>query len=358
MRDKYLGGSRDALNQQAKVEKMSDEMRRIRDLAPLVLGMNLDDAESSMSSLKNVGNEAKPKTKEDFTESLKKMVRGMEDLKSMMGLLDDRDRLRRATSLRRAMSIESDDDGGRSASVGRRGLGRSGVPKGQRNSLYRKAQSLDQQIGEPADRGGKIWVSTDAGSVDSIDSSATDRHRYERVEREKSADRVSTGSQTSELEAEKKKEKTGLKKIFSKMHKSRSVEASVGDSVVDAGFKAMGVGSGKDPLEEKEGVKSKIKGMFRGKSPGPSRAQSTERDASQKTPRRTEAPVETTNSTTSLSSSGVGRLGMRASPFGPTVSKGSPFGPTIAKGSPFGPTVKKFGSLSNLRRQTSQETPV
>ena len=26
MRDKYLGGSRDALNQQAKVEKMSDEV--------------------------------------------------------------------------------------------------------------------------------------------------------------------------------------------------------------------------------------------------------------------------------------------------------------------------------------------
>ena len=49
--------------------------------------------------------EAKPKTKEEFSEALKKLVRGLDDLKSMMGLYDDRDRLKRATSLRRCAVV-------------------------------------------------------------------------------------------------------------------------------------------------------------------------------------------------------------------------------------------------------------
>lgn len=45
--------------------------------------------------------DAKPKTKEEFTESLKKACRTMEDLKRMLNLSDDRDKLKRTASFRR-----------------------------------------------------------------------------------------------------------------------------------------------------------------------------------------------------------------------------------------------------------------
>lgn len=45
--------------------------------------------------------EVKPKTREEFTESLRKACKCMEDLKRMMNLTDDRDRFKRAPSFRR-----------------------------------------------------------------------------------------------------------------------------------------------------------------------------------------------------------------------------------------------------------------
>ncbi|KAF2357410.1 Protein SOGA [Trinorchestia longiramus] len=236
MRDKYLGGSRESLNQQAKVERISEEMRKIRDLAPLILGESIDGREASLT---NLSSDAKPKTKEEFTEALKKLVRGMDDLKGMMGLYDDRDRIRRATSLRRALSIESDDEGSiagslRSRSVGRGGLHRPHhLTKQQKSNLHRKAQSLDHQMAEER---GKIWVSTDVGSTSSIESSMTEEMRKAKYDRDASLDRISTGSQTSEVDGDKKVK--GIKGIFSKLSKARSIEDSpTGGSIVDVGVK-------------------------------------------------------------------------------------------------------------------------
>lgn len=351
MRDKYLGGSRESLNQQAKVERISEEMRKIRDLAPLILGEAIDGRESSLT---NLSGDAKPKTREEFAEALKKLVRGMDDLKGMMGLYDDRDRLRRATSLRRALSIESDDEGSttgslRSRSVGRGGLARSHhQPKQIKSNLYRKAQSLDHQMAE--DRG-KIWVSTDAGSTSSIESSLTEDMRKAKYDRDISLDRISTGSQTSDVEGEKKAK--GIKGIFSKIGKARSIEGTAtGGSIVDVGVKASmmsGVGSGKDiPSDvEKDTVKSKIKTLFRGKGP-PSRSQSTDRENTnvKKALSMYESDTASVASNTSISSTSnlppvLRRLGNRTSTFGPTIA-----------------SSRAGGSLSNIGRQSSQETQV
>ncbi|XP_047737121.1 nucleoprotein TPR, partial [Hyalella azteca] len=331
MRDKYLGGSRESLNQQAKVERISEVMRTVRDLAPLILGESIDGRDTSLT---NLSSDAKPRTKEDFTDALKKLVRGMDDLKAMMGLYDDRDRIRRATSLRRALSVESDDEGSttgslRSRSVGRGGLHRQHLmPKQQKTNLYRKAQSLDHQMSE--DRS-KIWVSTDAGSTSSIESSMTEEMRKAKFDRDSSLDRISTGSQTSEIEGEKKPK--GIKGLFSKLSKARSIEDSAtGDSIVDVGVKAAmlsGVGSsGKDiPSDvEKDSMTSKIKTLFKGKAP-PSRSQSTERDNSnvKKTKSIFEADAASIASNTSLNSAAnvppvLRRLQGRSSAFGPTIA--------------------------------------
>lgn len=55
-----------------------------------------------LCSLHTAG-DAKPKTKEEFTDSLKKACKTMDDLKRMMNLLDDKDRLKRAPSFRRSV---------------------------------------------------------------------------------------------------------------------------------------------------------------------------------------------------------------------------------------------------------------
>ena len=47
------------------------------------------------------GGEVKPKTREEFTDSLKKACKYMEDMKRIMNLTDDRDRFKRAPSFRR-----------------------------------------------------------------------------------------------------------------------------------------------------------------------------------------------------------------------------------------------------------------
>ncbi|KAK8745425.1 hypothetical protein OTU49_000183 [Cherax quadricarinatus] len=277
MRDKFLGTSREHLNQQSKMERLMDEMKKVKDLAPLVLGEAIDGKDGSLTKLPG---DAKPKTKEEFTESLKKACRNMEELKRMMNLSDDKDRLRRAPSFRRALSdLDSEDEGLplRPRSQQRGTLHKPGS-KSQRSTLYRKTQSLDHQMAE--DRN-KIWVSTDAGSTTSIDSTMTDDMRRAKYDRDVSLDRISTGSQTSELDAVGEKKKKSVKGMLSKLTKSRSIEeTSTGGSIVGAGVKAMGVGmggSGSDiPTEvEKESKVKKIKGLF--KIGQASRSHSTDR---------------------------------------------------------------------------------
>lgn len=274
MRDKFLGSSRDNLNQAAKMERLTEEMKKVKDLAPLVLGEGIDGRDSSLTRLPG---DPKPKTKEEFTDSLKRACRTMEEMKRMMNLMDDRDRLKRAPSFRRALSVEDSEDEGppsrpRSAQRG------SLRPRGHKSALYRKTQSLDHQMAE--DRG-KIWVSTDAGSTTSIDSTMTDDMRRAKYDRDISLDRISTGSQTSDLDPLGDKKKKGIKGMISKLTKSRSIEDSAtGGSIVGAGVKAMGVGvggSGNDiPSDvEKDSVKGKLKGLFK-KGP-PSRSQSVDR---------------------------------------------------------------------------------
>ncbi|XP_037798262.1 uncharacterized protein LOC119593404 isoform X2 [Penaeus monodon] len=274
MRDKFLGSSRDNLNQAAKMERLTEEMKKVKDLAPLVLGEGIDGRDSSLTRLPG---DPKPKTKEEFTDSLKRACRTMEEMKRMMNLMDDRDRLKRAPSFRRALSVEDSEDEGppsrpRSAQRG------SLRPRGHKSSLYRKTQSLDHQMAE--DRG-KIWVSTDAGSTTSIDSTLTDDMRRAKYDRDISLDRISTGSQTSDLDPLGDKKKKGIKGMISKLTKSRSIEDSAtGGSIGGAGVKAMGVGmggSGNDiPSDvEKDSVKGKLKGLFK-KGP-PSRSQSVDR---------------------------------------------------------------------------------
>ncbi|XP_071538895.1 uncharacterized protein [Panulirus ornatus] len=279
MRDKYLGSSREHLNQQVKMERLMDEMRKVKDLAPLVLGEGIDGRDGSLSKLPG---DAKPKTKEEFTESLKKACRTMEDLKRMLNLSDDRDRLKRTASFRRALSdMESEDEGLplRPRSHQRGGLHRPGS-KAQRSAMHRKTQSLDHHM---TDDRNKIWVSTDAGSTTSIDSTMTDDMRRAKYDRDASLDRISTGSQTSDLDVlGEKKKKKGVKEMISKLAKSRSIEdSSTGGSILGAGVKAMGVGmggSGSDipkDVEKESKVKGKIKGFF--KMGPPSRSQSTDR---------------------------------------------------------------------------------
>ncbi|XP_066971728.1 early endosome antigen 1 isoform X16 [Macrobrachium rosenbergii] len=277
MRDKFLGTSREHLNQQTKMERLSDEMKLVKDLAPLVLGEGIDGRDSSLTRLPG---EPKPRTKEEFTEALKKACRTMDEMKRMYNLFDDKDRLKRAPSFRRALSdLDTDDEGPplRPRSAQRGGL--KPLSKGQKSTLYRKTQSLDHQMAE--DRG-KIWVSTDAGSTTSIDSTMTDDLRRAKYDRDVSLDRISTGSQTSDLDSiAGDKKKKGLKGVMSKFGKSRSIEESgTGSSIVGAGLKAMGVGvggSGSDiPTDvEKDSVKGKLKGLFK-KGP-PSRSQSVDR---------------------------------------------------------------------------------
>lgn len=277
MRDKFLGTSREHLNQQTKMERLTDEMKMVKDLAPLVLGEGIDGRDSSLTRLPG---DPKPRTKEEFTDALKKACKTMEEMKRMYNLFDDKDRLKRAPSFRRALSdLDTDDEGPplRPRSAQRGGL--KSLTKGQRSQLYRKTQSLDHQMAE--DRG-KIWVSTDAGSTTSIDSTMTDDMRRAKYERDISLDRISTGSQTSDLDSiAGEKKKKGIKGVMSKFGKSKSIEESgTGTSIVGAGLKAMGVGvggSGSDvPSEvEKDSVKGKLKGFFK-KGP-PSRSQSVDR---------------------------------------------------------------------------------
>lgn len=47
----------------------------------------------------------KPKTREEFTDSLRKACKCMEDLKRIMNLTDDRDRFKRAPSFRRSVQL-------------------------------------------------------------------------------------------------------------------------------------------------------------------------------------------------------------------------------------------------------------
>ncbi|MPC15396.1 hypothetical protein E2C01_008186 [Portunus trituberculatus] len=158
-------------------------MKVVKDLAPLVLGEGIDGREGSLTKLTG---EVKPKTREEFTESLKKACKCMEDLKRIMNLTDDRDRFKRAPSFRRALSdMESEDE---SVSLRPRSQQRGSLHKGPKNqrSMYRKTQSLDHQMAE--DRG-KIWVSTDAGSTTSIDSTMTDDMRRAKYDRDISMDR-------------------------------------------------------------------------------------------------------------------------------------------------------------------------
>ncbi|XP_063870334.1 trichohyalin-like isoform X4 [Scylla paramamosain] len=285
MRDKYLGSSREHLHQQSKMELLAEEMKVVKDLAPLVLGEGIDGREGSLTKLTG---EVKPKTREEFTDSLRKACKCMEDLKRIMNLTDDRDRFKRAPSFRRALSdMESEDE---SVSIRPRSQQRGSLHKGPKNqrSMYRKTQSLDHQMAE--DRG-KIWVSTDAGSTTSIDSTLTDDMRRAKYDRDISMDRISTGSQTSELDAlADKKKKKGVKAMFSKLTKSRSIEESgTGGSIVGAGVKAMGVGmggSGSDisttEMEKESKVKGKLKSLFR--SGPPNRSQSVERDTAREGP--------------------------------------------------------------------------
>lgn len=285
MRDKYLGSSREHLNQQSKMERLMEEMKIVKDLAPLVLGEGIDGREGSLTKLTG---EVKPKTREEFTDSLKKACKCMEDLKRMMNLSDDRDRFKRAPSFRRALSdMDSEDESVamRPRSQQRGALHKSS--KSQRSSMYRKTQSLDHQMAE--DRN-KIWVSTDAGSTTSIDSTMTDDMRRAKYDRDISMDRISTGSQTSDLDVLGEKKKKGIKGMFSKLTKSRSIEDSnTGGSIVGAGVKAMGVGmggSGSDisttEVEKESKVKGKLKSLF--KSGPPTRSQSVDRDTGQKGP--------------------------------------------------------------------------
>ncbi|RXG61632.1 hypothetical protein Avbf_13153 [Armadillidium vulgare] len=177
----------------------------------------------------------KPKTKEEFTEALRRITRTSDDLRVMMSLGDDRDRLRRAPSFRRALSNDSDDDSSvRSQSAGRRAPVRPGN-RGQKSTLYRKSQSLDHQLAEER---GKIWVSTDAGSTSSIESAMTDEPRRTKYDFDRSLDRISTGSQTSDLDLAGDQKKKGLKTVFGKLGKSKSIEDSgTGGSIVGVGLK-------------------------------------------------------------------------------------------------------------------------
>ncbi|XP_064088182.1 trichohyalin-like [Macrobrachium nipponense] len=282
MRDKFLGTSREHLNQQTKMERLSDEMKLVKDLAPLVLGEGIDGRDSSLTRLPG---EPKPRTKEEFTDALKKACRTMDEMKRMYNLFDDKDRLKRAPSFRRALSdLDTDDEGPplRPRSAQRGGL--KPLSKGQKSTLYRKTQSLDHQMAE--DRG-KIWVSTDAGSTTSIDSTMTDDMRRAKYDRDVSLDRISTGSQTSDLDSiAGEKKKKGLKGVMSKFGKSRSIEESgTGRKFFPpivkglGGLKAMGVGvggSGSDiPTDvEKDSVKGKLKGLFKKGPPSRSQRQS------------------------------------------------------------------------------------
>ncbi|KAG0708266.1 hypothetical protein GWK47_024025 [Chionoecetes opilio] len=282
MRDKYIGSSREHLNQQSRMDRLMEEMKTVKDLAPLVLGKGFD------GSLTKLSGDVKPKTREEFTESLKKACKCVEDLKKIQSLTDDR--FKRASSFRRALSdMDSEDE---SLSMRPRSQQRGALHKSSKHhrAMYRKAQSLDHH--QMAEDRNKIWVSTDAGSTTSIDSTMTDdMRRATKYDHSISMDRISTGSQTSELEAlAEKKKKKGVKAIFSKLTKSRSIEDSnTGGSIVGAGVKAMGVGvggSGSDisttEVEKESKVKGKLKSLFR--SGLPTRSQSVDRDKGREGP--------------------------------------------------------------------------
>ncbi|XP_076031421.1 uncharacterized protein LOC143019563 isoform X3 [Oratosquilla oratoria] len=280
MRDRFLGSSREQLNQMTKMERLVDEMKKVKDLAPLVLGEGIDGKEGSLT---NLPGDPKPKTKEEFTDTLRKLNRTTEEIKCMMNMSNDKDRLKRASSFRKALSEDSDDEGPPHRGRGR-GLSKPGTPRGPRGQLYRKAQSLDHQM---ADDRGKIWVSTDAGSTSSIESGLTDDLRRAKYGRDASLDRMSTGSQTSDLDLtlEKKKKKAGgIKGVMSKLTKSKSIEDSdTGSLVIGAGLQALAPGVGDSGQDlEKETVKGKLKGIFK-KGP-PSRSQSVDRGTDREGP--------------------------------------------------------------------------
>ncbi|XP_069193897.1 trichohyalin isoform X8 [Procambarus clarkii] len=342
MRDKFLGTSREHLNQQAKMERLMDEMKKVKDLAPLVLGEGIDGKDGSLTKLPG---DAKPRTKEEFTESLKKACRNMEELKRMMNLSDDKDRLRRAPSFRRALSdMDSEDEGLplRPRSQQRGTLHKPGT-KSQRSTLYRKTQSLDHQMAEDKN---KIWVSTDAGSTTSIDSTMTDDMRKAKYDRDISLDRISTGSQTSDLDVLVEKKKKGVKGMISKLTKSRSIEeSSTGGSIVGAGVKAMGVGmggSGSDiptEVEKESKVKERLKGFF--KIGPPSRSQSMDRAGGAKT-----SSGKYDSDTASITS-----LESNASANAPLVIR-------RVRGRALPGSITKAQSISAIGRQGSHETDV
>merc|ERR1712142_230000 len=265
MRDKWIGSSREHLHQQSKMELLMDQMKTVKDLAPLVLGEDITGREGSLTRLSG---DAKPKTKEEFTANLKNACKTMEEMKRILNLTDDRDRLKRAPSFRRALSVADDSEDEGSPRRPRSGL-RGGLkgPKGPKSQLYRKTQSLDHQMAEERN---KIWVSTDHGStssIGSIDSTMTDPKLGGKLDI--SLDRISTGSQTSEVDptAEKKK-------------KVSKVKSAIGTATMKAMSVGMG-GSGESlpdsvQKESYNSMKGRLKGLFK-KGP-PSRSQSMDRN--------------------------------------------------------------------------------
>ncbi|CAL4063312.1 unnamed protein product [Meganyctiphanes norvegica] len=329
MRDKWIGSSREHLHQQSKMELLMDQMKAVKDLAPLVLGEDITGKEGSLTRLSG---EAKPKTKEEFTTNLKNACKTMEEMKRILNLTDDRDRLKRAPSFRRALSVADDSEDEGSPRRARSGL-RGGLkgPKGPKSQLYRKTQSLDHQMAEER---GKIWVSTDQGStssIGSIDSTMTDPKL-----RDVSLDRISTGSQTSEVDPSGEKKK-----------KVSKVKSAIGTATMKAMSVGMG-GSGEslpEKVESYSSMKGRLKGLFK-KGP-PSRSQSMDRN---------EGPnVRSTASTYDSDAASVGsNLSIESSTSATLPTSGRRFPRGRAGHGSWGKTQ----SMAALGKQDSLETEV
>ncbi|XP_065581081.1 centrosomal protein of 290 kDa-like [Artemia franciscana] len=276
--------------EEKKLLKLIDDVQKVRDLSPLVLGEYL-----TSESQKDTKSKDAPggKVKNEFIEALRKINRTTEDLKKYhrLDLSADYDPMKR----------------------------RTGEPSETKSSKklqsYKRSQSLEQnqaiselekqevqqskQVLTASPYAGIRGRSVTPGLLRERDSSIEDYRfltlpgrRSASARRETSEDRLSDFSTTSEIipltpETKKKKGIVGKLKQFTK---SKSIEASgTADIIVGAGIQALAAGVGttgsdlsldsatsRNTEKEKKSVKDRLTGFF--KKGSSSRNQSMESD--------------------------------------------------------------------------------
>jgi len=323
---RQVGNSRKAENDaERRIIQLLNEVQKMKDLCPLVLGETLRPGDRSIEHKKDK-DIRQEKVRDEFMNSLRQINQCGEDIKRLQQR--DGDEInKRTTSFRRAMSSVPDDLESRSAAA---------PVAAKRMGAYRRSLSMEQRQKEKDDQ------STSSYGQDDDDYGSVSYYGRN-MDRDPSLDRLSTGSTRSELASgtgtpEVKKKKTIVGKL-KQLTKSRSIEDSgTASYLVTAGIQALLPSvnpSGSDlsidveperRRDKKSSVRDKITGIFKTLSRNNSmeRSNSTERSTPVKEiSSSSERPLQRPPSLTNLNrAANPNFTSSRATPSRTTPSRG------------------------------------